>query len=660
MLVLAALLLVLIVAGLLLSNRKDASSARELFLSQNSHYAWMVTDSELRVKPTLDLCYPLPTFRTLKDTIQTVTHYSYDLKQAFDDKHSAVAKGDQINVADYVRQTLTQLLQSLNDKEQPVTITDLQFKVITSEIIAVKLQLQQTQRQLYLSFKRLPDQPDPRLVRRAVNNVGYFSNQVTAGQRNFDLIQCYKRPLIRWAIAPDIPKAWWLGIKRAIAFWNTRLNLHGVQLVLQEEVWKGHIADPNINLFSTVRTQTYTGVATTTVDSRTGEHQWSRVLIAPNALRERVELFGDAAPQLLQLVDFVLIHELGHTLGLRHNFVAPLSSYMSYPPTWFPSEQGELHFMPVTLNGDYDRFAIEYGYRSVKDESLYQASALLQSLIDQQQQLFHSDENIDNDRVLANVHRRALSDGLIDVQRWLQAWRRYRTTLFTDVSQHTADVKRVFFFLDALTTASLNAVKHVNGFTTDYRRQRLRASDKSQQVLSDLAEYLLGDSWRLTEIADQLTNVTLDEFGQVQVRSRPYNGFYTVDPAPLELLHLDAVLLVLDALFTPKRVAVMTDPAAVLSYLLMRSSAAVAVTKNVVADYLYTNLLAGAVTTVQFHQEHYTATAQLQLTDALQQVLSKVTALTRRKVDLLVNRSATRSFKRSRRKGDDCGCRLPL
>ncbi len=88
-----------------------------------------------------------------------------------------------------------------------------------------------------------------------------------------------------------------------------------------------------------------------------------------------------------QFVKWLVSHEVGHTLGLRHNFKAsswksleeilatngdanvPTSaSVMDYCPAMFnTSEDNQKNFYGVGL-GPYDEWAIEYGYRHTDDE----------------------------------------------------------------------------------------------------------------------------------------------------------------------------------------------------------------------------------------------------------------------------------------------------
>jgi len=95
---------------------------------------------------------------------------------------------------------------------------------------------------------------------------------------------------------------------------------------------------------------------------------------------------GDSEKFIGQMIKQVVTHEVGHTLGLRHNFKASAwksledilsnrdesvpvcASVMDYNPAEFaldPEDQG--NYITTTV-GPYDDWAIEYGYRTTDDE----------------------------------------------------------------------------------------------------------------------------------------------------------------------------------------------------------------------------------------------------------------------------------------------------
>lgn len=107
--------------------------------------------------------------------------------------------------------------------------------------------------------------------------------------------------------------------------------------------------------------------------------------------KEREELLDR---MIMEGLKEVAMHEVGHTLGLRHNFVASkyrsleeidgmngseaiVSSVMDYvPPHIAPPGQKQGAFFPTTI-GPYDVWAIEYGYKSLNGNTDSEKGELL-------------------------------------------------------------------------------------------------------------------------------------------------------------------------------------------------------------------------------------------------------------------------------------------
>ena len=97
---------------------------------------------------------------------------------------------------------------------------------------------------------------------------------------------------------------------------------------------------------------------------------------------------GDGLTQkyLGQVIKWIVIHEVGHTLGLRHNFkasswktledilattdpdVPTCGSVMDYNPALFAAALDDQPSFITSTIGPYDYWAIEYGYRHTDDE----------------------------------------------------------------------------------------------------------------------------------------------------------------------------------------------------------------------------------------------------------------------------------------------------
>mmetsp|Transcript_10911 Transcript_10911/g.33453 ORF Transcript_10911/g.33453 Transcript_10911/m.33453 type:complete len:917 (-) Transcript_10911:181-2931(-) len=166
-------------------------------------------------------------------------------------------------------------------------------------------------------------------------------------------------------------------------------------------------------------TQTY-AVGPSVTDPRSGEilyshivftHSWIRSLLTSERIFEGSESSGDSGHSLQSLqrlsrshlplgqaseqlvteaLKQIAMHEVGHTLGLRHNFHGSAnyklsalsdpnfvkkngltSSVMDYlPPLFREKPEDQINFYTQTL-GEYDYLAIEYGYSNdLSDEAL--------------------------------------------------------------------------------------------------------------------------------------------------------------------------------------------------------------------------------------------------------------------------------------------------
>ena len=130
-------------------------------------------------------------------------------------------------------------------------------------------------------------------------------------------------------------------------------------------------------------------------DPRTGEIIKGQVTLGSLRVRQDYLIFtGLLAPYetgkpvsstmkeaALQRLRQLSAHEIGHTLGLQHNYASSYNdraSVMDYPhPNIFINEKGEMDFSKVYTNeiGAWDKRAILYGYQDF-DKNIQEAEAL--------------------------------------------------------------------------------------------------------------------------------------------------------------------------------------------------------------------------------------------------------------------------------------------
>ncbi|MBI2258380.1 MAG: zinc-dependent metalloprotease [Flavobacteriia bacterium] len=218
-------------------------------------------------------------------------------------------------------------------------------------------------------------------------------------QANGELIEP-KKPIIYY-IDPATPEKWKKHLKAGIDDWQVAFEQAGWKNAIRGEYWPEN--DSSMNLedarFSVIRyfaSDIQNAYGPNVHDPRSGEiieshigwyhnlmrllHNWYFIQCSPNDPRARQREFDEEL--MGQLIRFVSSHEVGHTLGLRHNMGASsatpveklrdknwvkenghTSSIMDYARFNYVAqpEDGVEDLFPRI--GDYDKWAIEWGYR---------------------------------------------------------------------------------------------------------------------------------------------------------------------------------------------------------------------------------------------------------------------------------------------------------
>jgi hypothetical protein len=222
-------------------------------------------------------------------------------------------------------------------------------------------------------------------------------------QKNGELIEP-KKPIVYY-IDPSTPEKWRKSIKDGIDDWKPAFEAAGWKNAIRGEYWPEN--DTTMSLedarYSVVRyfaADIQNAYGPNVHDPRSGEiieshigwyhnimsllRNWYMIQTAAVDPEARNRKFSDEL--MGELIRFVSSHEVGHTLGLRHNMGASsatpveklrdpefqaknghTSSIMDYARFNYVAQPGDgmKHFFPRI--GDYDKWAITWGYKYFSD-----------------------------------------------------------------------------------------------------------------------------------------------------------------------------------------------------------------------------------------------------------------------------------------------------
>ncbi|MCQ2148072.1 MAG: zinc-dependent metalloprotease [Bacteroidales bacterium] len=304
-------------------------------------------------------------------------------------------------------------------------------------------------------------------------------------QKRGELVEPIK-PIIYY-IDPATPKQWVPYLIAGVNDWNVAFEAAGWKNAIRGEEWP--VDNPDMSLedarFCVIRylaSPTQNAYGPNVHDPRSGEiieshvgwyhnvmslvHDWYQIqagAVDPRArsMKYSDELMGD-------LIRFVSSHEVGHTLGLRHNmgssaqtpveklrdkawveangYTVSIMDYARFNYVAQPEDNiGKAGLYPKI--GDYDKWAIEFGYRptyieDVKEDHLYWNKVIINKL-NENPRLWFGGEGRDSDpraqtEDLGDDSMKASEYGIKNLQRVIVAipeWNKEEADMYANIKR---------------------------------------------------------------------------------------------------------------------------------------------------------------------------------------------------------------------------------
>lgn len=226
------------------------------------------------------------------------------------------------------------------------------------------------------------------------------------------------KPIVFY-IDPATPKQWRQYIMEGINDWQATFEKAGFKNAIQAKEVSADdkdfdIDDVRYSVVTYVASDRANAMGPSVYDPRSGEilesdviwwhnvmsavHAWMRVQTGSVDSKSRGNKFSDE--HMGEAIRFISSHEIGHTLGLKHNMgasfaypvdslrsehfcahMATAPSIMDYARFNYVAQPGD-HVKSITPKiGEYDKFAIEWAYRYYPEEDAHKELSTLKKMV---------------------------------------------------------------------------------------------------------------------------------------------------------------------------------------------------------------------------------------------------------------------------------------